>query len=435
VREQLRTGFWFIPLLAVLVAWATSSLMRRVDEWLGGDSPQYLAFNGNAEQANQVLSTIAGSTLTFTGVVFSITAVALQLGSSQFSPRVLRTFLRDRGTQWTLAVLVATFTYALFTLRSVNIEPGPGEIAVPGLSVSLALAAVLAALVTFVWFVNHLAQSIRVVSIIERVAKETRSTIRETIPEAPSPPPARAPARPPDRVITWERGPAVLIGYDERDLVALARSARVVLRFVRQVGDYVPSQVPIVEVWADDPAGSGDGAPRGGRHAGPGALDTEAVLRHIGAGPERTMSQDPMFGFRQLVDIAERALSPALNDPTTAVQSLDRIHDLLRRIAVRPQPTGVHADDQGRPRLFVPVPTWDDFVHLACDELRHYGSSSIQLVRRMRAMLEDLLQLVPPERTVVLRDELGMLDRAAVAFAEPTDRALAGEGDHQGLGT
>jgi uncharacterized membrane protein len=423
VRERIRTGFWFIPLLAVLTAWLGSVVMHRLDVALGGDRPTFLAYDGDSSQAAEVLSTIAGSTLTFTGIVFSITAVALQLGSSQFSPRALRNFLRDRGTQWTLGLLVATFTYALLTLRYVDPSPEEGKVAMPGLSVTLALGLVIASLVGFVFFVNHLAQSIRVVSVIERVAGETRTAIREAMPlEEPVPLP-ELPDRSPDQVVTWERGPAVVLGFDEDDLVEIGRSSGALLRFVRRVGDYVPSHAPVVEVWR---TGDGLGNP----------VDEKAVLHSIAGGIERTMAQDPMFGFRQLVDIAEKALSPAINDPTTAVQAIDRMHDLLRRIATRPQPSGAYADADGTVRLVVPLPAWRDAVGLACHEIRHYGAGSIQVVRRLRAILDDLLTVATTEQAAVLHEQVELLDRAVEgAFDDPHDRVTARRADHQGIGS
>lgn len=428
LRDRLRTGFWFIPLLAGVAGWAASGLMHRLDVELGGDTPSWLATEGTPAQASQVLSTIAGSILTFTGIVFSITAVALQLASSQFSPRALRNFLRDRNTQWTLGLLVATFTFALLTLRHVDPDADPGTVVVPGLSVSLALALALGSLVAFVFFVDHLAHSIRVVSIIERVAGETRAAVRQTIPLADPGPPPLVPDRPPDHVIAWERGPGVILDYDADDLVALARTSGALLRLVHHVGDYVPSGAPAVEVWlidTNDDAGSDGNRP----------VDEAAVLRLVGTGIERTMTQDAMFGFRQLVDIAEKALSPAVNDPTTAVQALHRLHDLLRRIVTRPQPTGVSTDADGTPRLIVPVPLWDDYLRLACSEIRQYGAASLQVARRMRAMLDDLMTVAPPDRLPALHRELGLLDRAIdAAHDEPDLRALARGDDYQGIG-
>jgi uncharacterized membrane protein len=214
----------------------------------------------------------------------------------------------------------------------------------------------------------------------------------------------------------------VILGFDEDDLVEIARSSGAQLRLVRRVGDYVPSHAPVVEVWAVDDTYT--------------PVATQAVLRRIGGGIERTMAQDPLFGFRQLVDIAEKALSPAVNDPTTAVQAIDRMHDLLRRIATRPQPTGTHVDAAGTVRLVVPVPAWYDVVGLACDEIRHYGASSIQVARRLRAMFDDLLTVTTPERAVVVREQIELLDRVVDrAFDDPHDRATARRADHQGIGS
>ena len=430
LRDRLRTGFLFVPLVAGLLGWAASAIVYRVDRELGGDRPGWLAFDGTPGQASTVLSTIAGSILTFTGVVFSITAVALQLGSSQFSPRALRNFLRDRVTQWTLGLLVATFTYSLLTLRRIDPDADPAAVEVPGLSVSLALALALGSLAAFVVFVDHLAHSIRVVSIVERVAAETRAALRAEIPLADPGPPAQIPDRPPDQVVRWERGPGVILGIDADDLVAHARQRGVLLRLAHHVGDFVPSGVPAVEVWRVDPAsGSATADARGA------VVDARLVLRQIGVGIERTMTQDPMFGFRQLVDISEKALSPAVNDPTTAVQALHRLHDLLRRIAVRPQPTGVATDAEGTPRLVVPVPRWEDYLVLACSEIRQYGAGSLSVARRMRAMLDDLATVTPAERLPAIDQQLDLLDRAVdVAFADPDIRALARGDDYQGIG-
>ena len=424
LRDRLRTGFLFVPLVAGLAGWAASALVHRLDVELGGDRPGWLAFEGSPSQASEVLSTIAGSILTFTGVVFSITAVALQLGSSQFSPRALRNFLRDRITQWTLGALVATFTYSLLTLRHIDPDADPASDAVPGLSVTLALVLALGSLAAFVVFVDHLSHSIRVVSIIERVAGETRRAVRQEIPLADPGPPPRVPDRAPDRTIGWERGPGVVLGVDADDLVEHARAAGVVLRLLHRVGDFVPSGAPAVEVWQVD-----DGAP------GVNAVDDRTVLGNVGVGVERTMTQDPMFGFRQLVDIAEKALSPAVNDPTTAVQALHRLHDLLRRILVRPQPTGVATDRAGTPRLIVPVPRWHDFLVLACSEIRQYGASSLPVARRMRAMLDDLATVAPVDRRAEVQRQLALLDRAIdAAYPDRETRALARSDDYQGVG-
>jgi uncharacterized membrane protein len=278
---------------------------------------------------------------------------------------------------------------------------------------------VVASIFAFVFLVHHVANSIRAVSIMEAVAAETRASIRENFPLDADDPFADH-ARPegtPTQVLLLERGPGDLLGVDEDDLVAVAARHDCVLELLPTVGDYLPSNVPIVAV-----------------HGGDGTVTAAEVLRHIGIGPERTMYQDTAFGFRQLVDIAEKALSPAINDPTTAVQCIDRLHDLLRRVAVRPMPSGRWGDDQGNLRLLVPQPTWDDYVHLAFDEIRHFGIASLQIPRRLRAALVDLKVAAPVERHGVLDSQLAALD-AAVAreYGVPEERAMASGADPQGL--
>ena len=210
-----------------------------------------------------------------------------------------------------------------------------------------------------------------------------------------------------------------MLGFDEDDLVSLGHRHDCVLVLVHRVGDYVATGAPMVEV-----------------HGGGGGPPPEEVRAHIGIGITRTMQQDVAFGFRQLVDIAEKALSPAINDPTTAVQALDRLHDLLRRLAGRPWPTGRVADDDGRLRLIHPVATWDDFVLLAFTEIRRYGAGSIQTARRLRAAIEDLLSCVPDDRRPVLEAELARLDAEVELLYElPDDRRLARRADEQGLGS
>ncbi len=416
-REWLRTGLWFIPTLFVSAAIAAALALTALDDATGGDSPRWLVFGRGPEGAREVLGTIAGSTLAFTGVVFSITIVALQLASTQFSPRVLRTFLRDRGSQVCLGVFVATFVFALMVLREIDSTPGY----VPGLSVTGAFSLVVASLFAFVWFVNHIAQAIRVVNIIESVARETRAAIDNVCPEAAADPGAglAPPAGPPTAVLPFTRQPGALLGVDEDDLVEVARRHDCVLVLLATVGDYLPTGLPLFAV-----------------HGGDGTIGAGEVLPYVGSGPERTMYQDAAFGFRQLVDIAEKALSPAVNDPTTAVQVIDRIHDLLRRLAARPFPSGRYLDAAGRLRLVVAVTSWDDYVSLAFDEIRLYGSTSVQIPRRLRAALEDLSVVAPPGRRGAL-DRQRRLLAAVVArsFADEDDRRLASRADQQGLGS
>ena len=415
ILEAIRGGLWFIPLTAVIGVSILAAILLQVDQ-AHPDMPA--AFNGDASSARDLLSTIASSTLTMTTLVLSITIVALQLASQQFSPRVMRTFFRDTGTKVALGVFLATTVFALLVLREI-VPEGTGRAEfVPDESVSVAFGLVLASLVAFVYYLNHVAHSIRAVHIMNAVAAETRMAIRDcATTEAPL---ARGewPDRAPDARLASERAPGVVVSIDEHDVIELARQRGLRIRLVAHIGDFVPSGAPLADIWADE----GDDP----------AIEAPDLNPLIGLGRERTMRQDVAFGFRQLVDMAEKALSPALNDPTTAVQALDLIHDLLRRLAVLPDPKGVFRDDDGIARLAVPVHGWDEMIHLAFDEIRQYGGSAFQVQRRMRATIDDLLRAVgeDPRRVAALEAQRDLLDRAAQEhFLDGRDRRWAEAAD------
>jgi len=415
LREWLNTGMWFLPMVWAVLAMLLAVALVAVDQETGGDDPRWLVFGRSAESARQVLGVVAGSTIAFTGTVFSITIVALQLASTQFSPRVLRAFLRDRASQHCFGIFVATALYSLMVLREVGSE----QVEVPGLAMTGAFALVVASIFAFVFLVHHVAQSIRAVSILEAVAAETRASIRANFPPGPIDD-ARPPLLPgdgPTQVLRLERGPGALLGIDEDDLVAVAQRHGCLLELVPTIGDYLPSNVPLFRV-----------------HGGRGTVTAVEVLRHVGIGPERTLFQDTAFGFRQIVDIAEKALSPAVNDPTTAVQCIDRLHDLLRRLAIVPIPDGRHHGADGALRLVAHPPAWEDYVHLAFDEIRHFGIGSLQIPRRLRAALLDLKAAAPAGRQAVLDEQLAALEEAVVrTYLVAEERAMATGADPQGL--
>jgi uncharacterized membrane protein len=198
----------------------------------------------------------------------------------------------------------------------------------------------------------------------------------------------------------------------------LAQQGDFVIEMVPQVGDFVAAGDPLFRVFRAK-----------------AIAPSTALSQSVAIGQERTLEQDPMFGFRILVDIASKGLSPAINDPTTAVLAIDQIHHLLRNVGSRFLGDGQVRDAAGRLRLLYRTPNWDDFVCLAVTEIRHFGSESIQVARRLRAMLEDLLRTLPEERHPLLRQELDLLHRSAERFfSEPEDRELAGVSDRQGVG-
>ena len=327
-----------------------------------------------ADSARQVLGVIAGSTIAFTGTVFSITIVALQLASTQFSPRVLRTFLRDRASQHCFGIFVATALYSLMVLR----EVGSDRSRCPGLAVTGAFVLVVASIFAFVFRVHHVSQSIRAVSIMEAVAAETRASIRRELPaEATST--TAAGVRPrrerPAQVLTLDRGPGDLLGVDEDDLVAHRLPPRLRPR-ARPDGRRLPA-VGRAAVRACTAATDWSPSMR--------CCPTSASARSA------RCTRTPPSASASSSTSPRRRCRPPINDPTTAVQCIDRLHDLLRRLAVRPLPPGAPTPTRRASSAWSSRrPTWDDYVHLAFDEIRHFGIGSVQIPRRLRAAIEDL---------------------------------------------
>jgi len=388
LRESVRSGFWAIPSvcvgLAVLLALALVRVDRAVATGLG------YTFGAGPDGAREVLSAITTAMITFTGLVFSITIVVLQLTSSQFSPRVLRTFLRDRQAQTALGVFVATFVYAVMVLRTV--DGGEDDLFVPALSTTVAIGLLLVSVGFFVFYIHHVATSIQVSSIVAAIGRETRVALERRYPagshEAPDAAEELRPGGPPTLVLSAPSS-GVVVAVDEARLVRLAREADVVLRSRVGLGAYVPQGAPLVEVLGD-----------------PQRLDVAAVADAVHSARDRSLAQDVAFGFRQLVDIAERALSPGVNDPTTAVQTLDEMHDLLRRLATRPLRSGVHLDDRGQVRLVLPPERLADYLALALDEVEQHGRESLQVQAKLDRLLDDVCAAALPEHRVDVEERV-----------------------------
>jgi uncharacterized membrane protein len=380
LREWRRESLWLWPAAAVIAAWIAGSLAAR---YFGGFELHEGLFPTDLDDARTLLSTIATALLTFTGVVFSITLVALQMASTQYSPRVLRTFVRKPVTKLALSTFLATFVYSLTLLARVGTASGPHT--VPQGAVAIAYLLVMASVIVFVVFVNSTVRSMRVSYVIQAVFKETVATLAQAFPPADVYRDAAEPSLVSDpQRIPFDHVDAVVDGVDAHALVQLAARHDCVVRMCVPVGTYMPRGSDLLEV-----------------HGGtvPGTAD---VLATLNLSAVRTLYQDPSYGLRQLVDIACRALSAAVNDPTTAVQSLDRIHGLLRVAAARPDPTGFYLDDRGVVRLVRPVPGWDRLVELAFTEVEVYGSGDPQIPRKLMAIFGDLAGYVSPERQSVI---------------------------------
>jgi len=411
--NRVRNGFWFLPAVCAVLAVLLGLVVTGLDQAFAGALP--FLFAGGSDGARSLLSSITSSMISFTGLVFSITIVVLQLTSSQFSPRVLRTLLQDRTSQLALGVFVATFLYAMTVQRSVRGGDGDTQEFVPQLGVTLAYGFVLLSVALFIRYIHHIANAIRAVSIITSVADEARGVIDGWPEPAPEPPPP--PSGTPQRRLSTP-APGVVITIDTKRLVRAAEAADVVFVLVPHPGDFVCTGAEIIDVYgaaADD-------------------IDEETVVPALALDRERTMDQDAAFGFRQLIDIAERALSPGVNDPTTAVQAMDQLRDLLRLIAGRRLPDGLFCDSAGRLRVVVPQLDFADYLDLAIDEIAHYGENSLQVRAHLAHLLRDLRNVARPEYKPAVERKIselltaGIIDPNLVRSA-PAGSTVAGPSD------
>jgi uncharacterized membrane protein len=410
VRHYAANSLWIAPILSMVAAVGAARVLHRVEQEMGWEA----AFHPDTARA--VLGTMASSLFTFIVFVSSALLVAVQLASSQLTPRIIAVVFGDRVTKVALMVFVFTFTFTLTALLQVTTS-------VPLLTAHVAAYGCLASLGAFLYLIDHVGQSLRPSGAVRSVAFLGRDVIAGVYPKplAGSDPAAPAPPGAPDEAPTCtvdNSTDGVVLAFDVRGLVSLAERADCVIEMVPQVGDFVAAGDPLFRVY------------RGGA-----GLPADALRQSVAVGQERTLEQDPAFAFRILVDIASKGLSPAINDPTTAVLALDQIHHLLRNVGSRRLDDGRVCDAAGRLRLVYRTPDWGDFVRLAVTEIRQFGGGSIQVVRRLRALLENLIQTLPGERAALLHQELKLLHRSAERlFAEPEDRALAGVSDFQGVG-
>ena len=404
---RVRNRFWAVPVLCAVLALALGLGLTALDRALQTDLRLPLLFAGGPEGARSVLSAIVTSMISFTGLVFSITIVVLQLTSSQFSPRVLGTFLSDRFNQTALGVFVATFLYAFVVLRAVR-GTSETDSFVPQIAMTVALGFILASVGVFLAYIHHITQSIRVATIVASIGRDTRVVLERRHPvDGEEQDRLPLPATTPREIVAGE--PGVVQSVDDTALARLAEQHGVTIRLLRAPGEFVPAGAPLLAVY-------GDPVP-----------DEDALRSAVVQGTERALREDVGFGLRQLVDIAERALSPGINDPTTAVQVVDQLHDLLRRLATRPlRPRQRQADD-GQLLVDVPEPAFADYLALSVDEIAHWGGDSDRVLRRLRVMLLDVFDAARPEHHAVLADALERLgtEPARSPHAPPaTDTAL-----------
>ncbi|MFB6752759.1 DUF2254 domain-containing protein [Streptomyces sp. NPDC056353] len=422
LREHLRDTFWFAPtaaMVGVFVVWLAAqeldaALVRSLqDDGDYGTLAELLRF---ADDAKTVVSAVGSAMMTFIGVVFSISLVAVQMASGQFTPRVVRLFVRSRITKATFAVFLATFVLTLLVLTSYDSNADPRTaVSVPLVQSVLTLVMVALSLLLFVMYVNATLRLMRVSHVIARIATESfRVAALMPVPAGGGEVPGLGPAT---AWVAHDGQAGVLRDVHVARLVRVARKHGVVLRLVPRIGDFLVPGTPVLAV-----------------HGG-AAPSRRALRSALSVGVERTFHQDLAFGLRQLSDIGLRALSPAVNDPTTAVQALDRVVQILATLSRRPLDAVPHRDRRGTVRLVQPVPGWTELVDLGFAEVRACAVGSPQVTRRLLAGLDDLLLLVPPERRAPLLRHRELLRQAVERIAPtPADRAFALRPDRQGIG-
>lgn len=414
VRQYARQSLWIVPLLGgvagVLIAQASIAAEDnlRVPE----------SFSYSESTASTILSAVSGAMVGLLGFVVTIGVLVVQMATGSLSPRFMRIWYRDRLQKVVLGGFVATFTFSFTLLGSV----APGS--VPHLGVSLAGSAVAIDLVLLLVYLDRFVHTLRPVSVAAIMARAGVEVVLRAQHHAHAQtPPVDAPpvgTEPAVRVLARRSGSLQAVNVAGILRIATARDLVCVMPCA--VGDFVTSGGVLVEVYGS-----------------PTTADERRLRGMFALGRERTLDQDPAFAMRVMVDVAIRALSPAVNDPTSATQVIDHIDGLLLALG-RAQAYGGHGglvrtDADGRVRLAAHRRTWCDYLDLAVTEIRRYGSSSVQITRRLRAMLEDLRAAVPPEQQPAVEQQLAALHRSVtMSIADPQERAFALGSDPQGLG-
>ncbi|WNV74240.1 DUF2254 domain-containing protein [Geodermatophilus sp. DSM 44513] len=380
VREAVTGALWPLPTVAIVLAVGLGVGLPVLDDVLdAGQRPLVLVFEGGPSAARGILSTIAGSIISVTTLLFSLTIVTLQLASSQYSPRLLQTFVRDRVVQVCLGVLLATFVYALVVLRSVrSADESEDSSFVPRISVTVALLFTLASVAALVTFLAHQTRQLRVETMMRDVHTEATATLDRLTAQLDDEPDGPLPAVPAHARLLCARASGFLVQTDERPLLEALSGRGAVLRLDRRPGESVVAGTPLAWVWTDDPA------------AEPPVDDLEAALaQHVVLSYERSPAADPSYGLRKLVDIAARALSPGINDPTTAVHALSHVSTLVGQLSSRGTWHRRVAGDDGVPRLL--LPSWDHgaLLDLAVTQVRSYGRQDPTVVERLFSLLAE----------------------------------------------
>jgi uncharacterized membrane protein len=405
---------WLVPLLYAAAALLSGfTIPRLAYSFLPGF---VLTISVNA--AIGIYSAVASGMIAFTGIVFSLTFVMVQFSATAYSPRLVNWIARDPVMSHAIGVFTATFLYALAALAWVD-RSGNGRVPLVGMGFLTGLLVI--SVIMFIGLIQRVGR-LQVTRMLVFTGDQGREIIENLYPPLDAPASSGSVEMPPSpylQTLLHHGDPRVVQVIDIPRLMEIASRNGCVIDLIASVGDAVLDSTPILRVF------------------GASAPLPEASLRPaVELGSERTFEQDPKYAIRLLVDIGIKALSPALNDPTTAVQALDQIEDLLIRLGRRRLEIGVFRDAQNKVRVLVGFPEWEDFLRLAFDEIQLYGATSVQVMRRMKALMIELIATLPEERRSALRKWQQRLQSTVErSFSDRLDKLDASTEDRQGLGS
>ena len=412
---------WLIPTGYVVTAVLAALTLPRIEHAYMGSYTVGLSVSS----VQAYLSAAASGMMALTAIVFSVAFIMVQFSAIAYSPRLALLFVRNPTLFHTLGIFVATFVYALAALAWTDRDRSGF---VPLLSATLVVVMVVVSVVLFSLLVQRL-NDLQISNVLHLIGNKGRQVIREMYPprdgtkvdmqklerDIGGHPRLKAVTQ----VVTYSGEPRTIASSDIPALVREAQNADAVIFLASAVGDTLVENALILRV-----------------HGGRLTIPEDRLIRGLFLKKERTFDQDPKFALRLLVDIAIKALSPAINDPTTAVQTLDQIEDLLHHLGQRELDVGYVRDSMGQLRLIFPVPTWDDYLALAFDEIRQFGATSVQVMRRLRSALVAIAEALPnPAQADATYQYLKHLDAAIDRSSfDPEDRIAARQEDRQGLG-
>jgi uncharacterized membrane protein len=407
----INASLWVVPVIAIPTAVAISRPLHWLDAALG-----WSAANITVAGATAMYQAVISATLSFTVFVFASLLVAIQIASAQMTPRIIGTMLlRAPIPKFTVALFIFTLVFAMSALNRMDTTVHQ--------LVAFSIASLcICCFAAFFYLIDYSSRMLRPVSVLKNVGDIGINVIRNVYPNLSlgfdAPQITTHSLGQPDQFVLYRGTSAIVLSVDIPAIVAEAQRFDSVIEFVPQVGDFVAAEEPLFAIYG-----------------GGGKIDEHVLLEAVRFGSERTMEQDPTFAFRIVVDIALKALSPAINDPTTAVLAIDQLQRMLRVLGKRHLRTDAVEDQSGRLRVIFRTPNWEDFVHLTFCEIRASGSRNLQIVRRFRAMMLDLLRNLPAHRHPAVVEAMDLLDREMErSFAFPEDLKLGRIADTQGLG-